>query len=226
MNKEILILSIVCRQAKSKTISEFVFDKIENIKNNIKITKNIVPEEYIILKIWNEYDRQIKNLSIELEIKLINYFDQEIVVTPPLINVDLKNKQHLEITLFEISKFKNCLVSIKDLHYEIDTKFMKDFVGGHKFSLNVKDIEEPNAGFINYNKRITWFLLINYYLYTLYHRGYLLKLMVEKCKEINKNFNDSIDKNPSNKTFQILIQIDIISKIMLYTEDLIVSNSN
>ena len=62
--------------------------------------------------------------------------------------------------------------------------------------------------------------IINYFLNTLYHRGYLLKLMINKCKEINKD--KSRDNSRFDTTFQTIIQIDIISKIMLYTEDFIV----
>src|SRR5688572_24044410 len=197
MIKEILILSFACRPVKSETILESVFNKIENIKNSNKMTNNTVQEEYIILKLWNEYDKQIKNLIIELEIKLMDNYDNEFVITSSSINVDLKNKQHLGITLFEVNKFKHCQILIKNLYYDIDNKFMNNFIGGNKFLLNVKNLEEPNAGFINYNTRLSWFFLINYYLYTLYHRGYLLKLMIEKCKEINQNFSESKDKDPS-----------------------------
>ena len=152
MNKDVLILLIACRQISSSIYSD-IFEEIENIKTSNRIPKTSGPTEYIILKLSNEYDNVIKDLIIELEIKVMDYNNNEFRVIPSSLKIDLKSRERLEISLFEIGGFKKCNIYIKNLNYIVENKLLKDFVGGNNYQLNISDLQDPNGGFISYYKR-------------------------------------------------------------------------
>jgi hypothetical protein len=189
-------------------------------QNNIQTSEG---ELYpVIMDIKNQSLSNVKDICINMNI-LYTTKDMQVqlkFVSPP---IELKRNQSLKATVFDFSGFLEAKIDLIDVNYKINNENLeiKD-----SFLINKSDITNQFNGYKNSEEMETCFLLQNYLQNGFAVRGLLLKLIFKTLDDLNKNkgFEYDGEKYSFNEeeisALRSMIQIDIISKIMMYIEDL------
>jgi hypothetical protein len=130
--------------------------------------------------------------------------------------------------LFDISGFKQVSIKIDNINYRIPSgETRSKYKSNSPLIVDTLDLDNPYHGFKSYDEMQVYLLLKNYIQSSLPARSLLLKLMFRAMDEISthKGFEISGQKfkftDQEIPVINSIIQIDIISKIMMYIEDLI-----
>ena len=224
-----------CKKVTEKTISrapklvlQGSFDGIENIKrdNNIKRVEGVAYP--VILIIINHFSYDV-NFDFKATASLKDYngntYDLEFEQSVPVP----KNRS-MEVIMFDNSGFFESRLQLGSVDFQNNTQSTKpNYFSNSPFLINMDEMTNPYNGFQNSDELEEYFLLSNY----LHHsgfsaRGLLLQLMFENLKKINSNSVFQIAgkrihliEHDSNY-LRCVIQMDIISKMMTYVEDLII----
>jgi len=208
------------------------YETIENIKRQENVQRGTfsIP---IIVSFRNLGKDTIKNIKLDMNSDIdltANNKDVQFKFEFKEISLDsmiLPSQGTIGITLFDISGFKIAKLGIQHLSYDRNGKQM------YAYRINAPIIFETSRLINNYNgfgskeEFETWYFLDNYASTAISSRSILLKFMFDKLQELEsgelKVAGESITLgNAAKLSLKNIIQIDIISKIMMFIEDLIV----
>jgi hypothetical protein len=189
--------------------------EVQEYKKDKKIVS--VKEYPFLLVEFNGSDLKARDILIKIKLE-INASD--------VLRFEINQVIPKNILLLSLSGFEKLLVSIEDVKFKIDGKEYQEVSTNAPILYDktvFDDIGKDKSQIESY------YSLSNYLEGSFYYRGILLKLAFKNLDEITMDrffiFNgekqDFSSDNDLN-LFKSLIQIDIISKIMLYIEDLII----
>ncbi|MDE1765834.1 MAG: hypothetical protein KGI27_06110 [Thaumarchaeota archaeon] len=238
-NSNFLKLDFDCRKITSSNIAdapELILqgstEAVEKIKQDEKISR-IKGEAYpVILKIQNQLPFDIKNLVFSAE----TFIKAEGIGSTYSLNLDqneinISTNSIVEITLFDACGFSEVFVKLKSVSYIGKNKKSDNrYKSNSPLLININDFTNSFNGFSNDGERKVHLLLENYLNNSLPLRGWLLGLMFQLLKRANSGEIEIHDKKirlteDDLARTRASIQLDIISKIMMYIEDLIILNS-
>ena len=157
-----------------------------------------------------------KNLSLDLRFTINSNFDlsvtyEEKKITPNIFILSLLGVETFQIELTRVSVFVNGKEP-EEISSNAPILFDKNVFDDSSHDKTLKD---------------NYFLLSNYLLGSLLYRGIYLKLDFECLENLKQNFlfldGKKLDLDTeSGNVFKSLIQLQIVSKIMMYIEDLII----
>jgi hypothetical protein len=202
-----------------------LYNEIEQLKKHNSISR--IPDQSIpiIINIDNQLPWDIKDIRMKIiadsgPISPIDFSRKEI----------LKSRESWNGLLFDMSGFKQMLVKLDQIHYNI--------VNGaiHKINVNTNtpilinfdDINSTYHGYRSHDEMEAYILLKFYLDYSFSARGLLIKFAFKMLEQImtSKSFEFEGEKtlfsDAEIPSIQSMLQIDIIAKIMMYIEDLII----
>ena len=224
-----------CIKITKKTISrtpELVlqgsFDEIENIKRNNKINRVEGVAYPVILTIINHFSNNVSfdfKATASLKDYNGNTYDLEFEQS-----VSVSKNQSVEITMFDNSGFLESRLQLDSVDFQNNKQSIKQNYFSSPFLINMDEMTNPYNGFQCRDELEEYFLFLDYVNDngSLYARGILLQFLFDNLKKIK---HDSVLKIAGNKInlvkndvnyLRSVIQMDIISKIMTYVEDLII----
>ncbi len=211
-------------------VPELMFDslkELEIIKGQLDIKGNKDEFYPVIMGITNQAPCDIKDTRIKMKILCITENRTEVSIESVSPFIELKKNKSLKATIFDFSGFLEAKIELIDVNYKFD-----DEISSHQlkikdsFLINKNDISNPFVGYRNYEEMETCFLLQNYLQNGFPARGLLLKLIFKILDDVisNRGFDYEGEKYSFNEeeipALKSMIQIDIMSKIMMYIEDL------
>lgn len=230
-----LNITFDCKKVTMQTISnapglllEGSFNEIEKIKSDNNIERINGVSYPVIFKITNSFPYDVI-FDFKVTALLKDYggdtYDLELGQ-----NVHVPTNQELEFTMFDNSGFLESILRLDSISFQSGEPDIKDdYFIDHYFLINMDEMTNSYYGFRSKNELEEYFLLFNY-LHNggIYARGMLLKLMFDDLKRSRPNSILTIDGHENKLTgndanyLRSMIQVDIISKIMIYVEDLII----
>lgn len=207
-----------------------IFERFKK-ENGIQMSdNNALP---VIISIENGLSFDINNITFQI-IAEAHYMEKQksrLIIDFVKPEVIAANQAWHDI-LFDISGFSQVLVKIENVGYNNNNDKgsirLNHFVTNTPQLITATEIQNNYGGFRDQNEMKTHFLLRNYLSNSFLARGWLLKLMLSKLNEITDTKKTNLDEKiiyldeKNLPIYQSIIQIDIISKIMMYIEDLII----
>lgn len=209
-----------------------IFEKFKK-ENGVQMSDNndALP---VIISIENGLSFDINSITFQIiaEVHYVEKQKSKLIVDFVKPDVIAANQTWHDI-LFDVSGFSQVLLRIENINYNNNNNDrgsirLNQFVTNTPQLIIPAEIQSNYGGFRDQNEMKTHFLLRNYSSNSFLTRGWLLKLMLSKLKEITDTKKTNLDEKTiyldekSLPIFQSIIQIDIISKIMMYIEDLII----
>jgi|GEM_PF-2912177 len=206
-----------------------VFDKVEELKSRNGFAK-VEGEGYpLIISVISHVSTEISNVRISGSIWLnlgdksalqgVEEFDFGIPV--------LKSRELYEIVILNMAGVNEARISVLDAVYSQSDGSKGKCVTSAPFLVRLSDLSNEYNGFKDEKTRERHFLLRNYQDNSKPLRGILLNLMFQAIEDINKQKfvlkgSSRILVGEDLAKIRGAIQVDIISKIMMYIEDLII----
>lgn len=225
-----------CRKITKKTISkapELVlqgsFDEIENVKRDNNV-KRIEGAAYpVILIVTNHFSYDVSfNFKATASLKDYNGNTYNLEFRQ---NVPVLKNQSVEISMFDNSGFLESRLQLDSVDFQNNKQSAKqDYSSNSPFLINMDEMTNPYNGFQSRGELEEYLLLSDYVndKGSLYARGILLRFLFDDLKKIKPDSVLKIDGNEINLTkkdvdyLRSAMQMDIISKIMTYVEDLVI----
>ena len=225
-----------CKKITKKTISrtpklvlQGSFDGIENVKrdNNIKRVEGVAYP--VILTIMNHFSYDVSfdfKATASLKDYNGNTYDLEFEQS-----VSVPKNQSVEIAMFDNSGFFKSRLQLGSVDFQNNKQSAKqDYSSNSPFLINMDEMTNPYNGFQSRDELEEYFLFLDYVNDngSLYARGILLQFLFDDLKKIKPDSVLKIAGNEINLAkndvdyLRSVIQMDIISKMMTYVEDLII----
>ena len=141
----------------------------------------------------------------------------------------IKSKEYWNGLLFDASGFHQAIIALTRVEYKINDQVEKTrFETNTPLLVNTDDLTNQYHGYQDQQEIQNYLILENYINTSFLARGYSLKFMFKTLNEITqkKSFEFEGETIAFNKedllVLQSVLQIDIIAKIMMYVEDLII----
>jgi hypothetical protein len=206
--------------------------EIENIKEReeIKRASTAIP---IILSFQNRGEDDVSNIKFDVsaEIDAISIkgdlqFKFELKENL-LENLVLRPEETSGIILFDISGFRTAKFNLLNLSYAKSQKETSVYRINAPIIFETARLSNDFNGFRSKEEFERWYFLDNYVSTALYSRSILLKLMFDNlCRldgdELKIDNQRIVLRKAAKSSLKHAVQIDIISKIMMYIEDLVV----
>ena len=231
-----MILIFDCKKSTKKINSrtpksglQDSFYLVENIKRdyNIKRIKDVAYP--VILTIMNDFSYDVSfNFKVTALLKEYNGNTHDLRFKQ---NVSVPRNQNVEIVMFDNSGFLESRLQLDSVDFQNNKQSTKqNYSSNSPFLINMDEITNPYNGFQSKDELEGYFLFLDYVNYrgSLYARGMLLQFLFDDLKKIKPDTVLQIDGNEINLTknnvyyLRSAMQTDIISKIMIYVEDLII----
>ncbi len=222
-----------CRRINSSNFSEIItaisqptFIKIENLKKKYDLSR-IPGEGYqVIVSIKNPFSYDITEIFIRMsvKIKVSEQKSEEVFVEEQ--NLTVNSNQVLHFGIFDISGLLKSTIKLENIWYKINSILATDYNTNSPFLIDMTELRNENCGFKSQSEMHTAFLLLNYTEHSLPARGWLLKFMFKSLEEVLKERKFEFEGityhfgESDLDLIQCFIQADIISRIMMYIEDL------
>jgi hypothetical protein len=204
-----------------------IANDLEEVKKKYDVKRNEGESYPIIIDVKNQSSCDIKDICIKIKILLIKEDLTEFLVESAMPSFGLKRDHSLKATIFDFSGFLKARIDVVDVKCRINHENslhrseVKD-----SFLITKNDIVNQFNGYRNYEEMEICFLLQNYLQNGFGARGHLLKLIFKALDDISKNRELSYEGEKYSfnveeiRIIKSMMQIDIISKIMMYIEDL------
>jgi len=232
-----LSIQFQCRKITPSNFSEVpigveqpTFNNIEKLKKEHGFKRKPGEAYAVVLLLENQTNYEIADIDIKItaKIKPTATIDKIYSINIKEPSIKLGIKQKLPISLFEMSGLISALVSLGTVNYKIKNLFSTDYQTNAPLVFDMTELQNDFDGFKNIEEKQNVILLNNYLLYSLPARGILLKILLKSLHQINKDrkfeFNNRTNYFTSDETQSIrgFIQIDLVAKIMMYIEDLVI----
>src|SRR5215207_6782837 len=211
---------------------------VYNIVEDYKRTNNIVRTQGysfpILINLDNQTSTDLENIKIEIITKITASSSNKVTIEHQLpiefgYSYILKNKEYWNGLLFDMSGFAQVAITLGKVEYQINNKNESGNVATNTpLLINTNDLTNPYHGYRNQQEVQNYLLLNNYIQNSFSARGLLIKFMFKILDELTKNksfkFEEEIFSFGPEEipVIQGMLQIDIIAKIMMYIEDLVI----
>jgi hypothetical protein len=202
------------------------FSEMDKFKERMDVSNPKDAAFILFVHIANNLDLPIQSmaLEIEMEIKLSEEKKGSLFLNPTIHNL-INSGENLQRILCDLPYSSNTLIKIRNFRYQIGMNFFDSYTSNTPYLIDTDELGPPLFGYKDQNEFETAFLLKNYLTNGFPARGWLLKFLFKLLDDIDTpNFEIEGKAIPSNSrsNFQAFIQIDIISKIMMYIEDFVI----
>lgn len=236
MENDALIVSMFCNVITPEDIPNLakivpnptllhLFEFIEKFKSARGVQR--IPQKTIAIgvKVINRFNQPVFNVSV--------FFDLVVYLTTgdsksfkfALPSPHIESKGESDVLLFDLSGLPKATFKVDAVTFVYgDGTVGTRHKGTFPYLIDASEITNSFGGFRNQNERETFFLLDNYAKEGLYARGWLLTILKKALEEVNSDrftFNGNIVPFRGSELAKArsIIQVDIISKIMMYIED-------
>lgn len=222
-----MIINLSCagvqrNKLENEAVNNEYYKKVEQLKRKLSISSG--DEAFLIfLNLTNELDKDVQNISFKILLDLKSSGQFELTYTG---NYSISTSSQKREPLFDVSGFEILSITISDVSYfDVDNVIHEERTSNTPMLINTHDIQNPYFGCRN-EKELNVRMIFETYLNNGFAaRGLMLKTLFKVLKEANETKFLSIDPpvsfDESNlEYFRGVVQVEIISKIMMYTEDL------
>src|SRR5215211_169364 len=201
---------------------------IERIKQERNIKGNEGEYYSVTASIKNDSSYDATDINIKLNILLTCLDETQFSIDHSSSLPDIKRGNTLEINMFDSSGCSEGLITLLGFTYKMNgsTPLLPHINESHL--ININELNNAFNGYRNYEEMQTSILLQTYIMHAFSARGVLLKLTLNDLTQLNKDkgFEYDGERYSFGETqlavIRSMIQIDIIAKIMMYIEDLII----
>jgi hypothetical protein len=215
-----------------------LYNEIEQIKRNNCVLRIHDQSFPVIINIDNQLPYDIKDIRIKIIADKVDEnkrTDELQKVVSQISPIDfsrkdtLRSKESWNGLLFDMSGFTQLLIKFDQIHYNI----INNTVHETKVNTNTPilinfDISNTRSGYRNHDEMRAYILLKSYLDYSFPARGLLIKFAFKMLEQVmaSRSFEFEGEKTSFDDEeipfVQSMLQVDIISKIMMYIEDLII----
>ena len=198
--------------------------EIEELEQKLHIqgTDQTVP---VFINLTNDLNLNIENVTFSLLFRLESKEEYKVAFVE---NYSIRSKGQRHELVFEASGFRVISIIISDLKY-IDQNSVThtEYSGNTPILLDVDELQNQFFGCRNKKELETRMILESYLNNGFIARSLLLKRLFKLLKDVNEtnilNLEEPVPLNEYTLDyFRGIVQVDIVSKIMMYTEDLLV----
>jgi hypothetical protein len=236
MQSDALTLSMFCNAITVENISYLpklvpnptlihVLDFIEKFKADHQIPR-LEQESFAVgVKIDNPFDQPVFNVAIHFAMKayLPDGDCRSFKFSLPLPHID--GKESIEVLLLDLSGLPKALFKVEGATFvRSDGTTGNRQRGSFPYLIDIAELTNEFGGFKDQSERETYYLIENYAKESVYARGWLLTILNKALEEVNNEKFSVKGKVVPLRGSELaktrsIIQVDIISKIMLYIED-------
>ncbi|MDQ6862968.1 MAG: hypothetical protein M3044_04015 [Thermoproteota archaeon] len=214
-----------------------VYNIIEKYKNENNIARVQGQSLPVLIGIDNQTQYDINEITIEIivNVKPVTASDANCNCKTNQVQIDfsrldkINTKEYWNGLLFDVSGLHEVIIALNRVEYKINDHIkMPGFETNTPLLINTNDITNPYHGYRDQEEMQNYLLLENYIKSSFPARGILLKHMFKNLNEIIQNRSFLFEGEPISfskedlPVLQSIFQIDIIAKIMMYVEDLII----
>ena len=214
-----------------------VYNIIEKYKNENNIDRVQGQSLPVLIGIDNQSQYDINEIIIEIivNVKSVTASDANCNCKTNQVQIDfsrldkIKTKEYWNGLLFDVSGLHEVIIALNRVEYKINDHIkMPGFETNTPLLINTNDITNPYHEYRDQEEMQNYLLLENYIKSSFPARGILLKHMFKNLDEIIQNRSFLFEREPISfskedlPVLQSIFQIDIIAKIMMYVEDLII----
>lgn len=217
-----------------------LYNEIEQLKKDNGISRTPDQSIPIIINIDNQLSHDIKDIRIKIiadsgDQNNCNDVSHKIISQISPIDFSrkdiLRSRESWNGLLFDMSSLKQILIKLDQIHYDTiinDTNHKTNINTNTPILINIEDISNAYHGYRSHEDMQAYILLKLYLDYSFSARGLLIKFAFKMLEQMtaSKPFEFEGEKTSFSDqeipSIQSMLQIDIISKIMMYIEDLII----
>lgn len=231
-----LRIKLKCRKITSANTSdipmqvdETVLDSVENLKKTLSLTSAKGEGYAVVLSLHNLTTKELSDFDIEINVKLQHTKGGKII--PIKINdksLKLTMKEERSILLFELTGIEGALFNAKRVSYKIENILHTNCISDMPMVFLMSELKNDFNGLNNSEEMETFFILDKYLNFSLLGRGILFRIMLNALEKLNRERKMEFENHTYLFTMDDIIrirgfiQIDLVSKIMMYIEDLII----